>query len=142
MTDTTKPITVGAPAPLNRFVKDEHLGHFVLFFEAKQENMQTSFGDADAAICTYIVCHTCMAGWEDQAVFGSAIAGRLYLANKDVVPGRLVQGVARPGRNAPWLLDDPNDAEDRMARELVARVATRLGSGKLVVDLAALEKKF
>ena len=129
-----------------RFVKDDHLGHLPLFFEPRQENMTTSFGDADAAVCTWIVCATCKTGWPDQAVFG-ALAPSLYLANRDVVYGRLVQGKARPGRSAPFLLDDPNPAEDDLARQLVARIARRGRDGKLVVDLDALavgnvEEKF
>lgn len=130
-------IKVTRPAPLDRFEKGEHLGHNLAFVDPKGEIIDTSFGAADAARCVGVICATCVRGWTDVIVFGTAIVPRI--ANGDLVTaGTLVQGKAQPGRQPPWLLDDLDDGEMADMQELVDRVVTQLGSGKLVVDVDAL----
>jgi hypothetical protein len=131
-------IRLGQLGELHRWTKADHLGHLHLFVKPHVEEMQTQFGDQDAAVCEAILCVTCELGWEDQVVFGSYLVPRIC-SGDDLVPGVLVQGRAQAGKNAPWLLDDPT-AEDRTAAQNLAdRVITGLGSGKLVVDLDALK---
>ncbi len=131
-------IKVSNPAPLDRFEKSEHVGHNLAFVEPKGEIMATSFGDADAARCVGVICETCTRGWADVIVFGTAIVPRI--CNGDLVSaGTLVQGKAQPGRQPPWLLDDLDDVEMAEMQSLVDRVVTQLGSGKLVIDVDALQ---
>jgi hypothetical protein len=138
-------IRLGRLGELHRWTKDEHVGHVHLFVKPHAEEMQTQFGDQEAAVCEAIVCVTCELGWEDQAVFGGYLVPRIC-SGDDIVPGVLVQGKAQAGKNAPWLLDDPIPADLTLAQGLADRVVTRLGSGKLAVDLDALkgrpEEKF
>ena len=130
-------IKVTRPGPLDRFDKAEHLGHSLAFVGAKGEIVDTSFGEADVARCVGVICATCVRGWADVLVFGTAIVPRI--CNGDPVSaGVLVQGKAQPGRQPPWLLDDLDDAELAEVQVLVDRVVTQLGSGKLVVDVDAL----
>jgi hypothetical protein len=56
----------------------------------------------------------------------------------EVVVGRLGQGCAKPGRNAPWTLDDPTEADLAEAEAFLEKYATRLPSGTIVIDEAAM----
>jgi hypothetical protein len=52
----------------------------------------------------------------DTLVFPRVIQGQLRAArNKSVVFGRLTQGEAKPGKNAPWVLADPTPADTAAA---------------------------
>jgi hypothetical protein len=138
-------INLGRLGDLNRFVKDDHLGHVLLFVAPKLEMMDTQFGPAEAAICQGIICVTCELGWADVPLFGSYPVPRIC-SGDDIVPGLLTQGKAQAGKNPPWLLDDVTGPDLMVAQDLADRILTRLGSGKIAVDLDALkgrtEEKF
>jgi hypothetical protein len=52
----------------------------------------------------------------DTMVFPRVIQGQLRAArNKSVVFGRLTQGEAKPGKNAPWVLADPTPEDTAAA---------------------------
>jgi len=130
-------IKVGQPAELNRFDKASHKGHVVAFVDPHPEQMETAFGDAEAAACG-VICATCNQGWPDQRIFGAALVPRICGSPDPVVAGVLVEGEAKPGRNAPWLLDDA-DADDLAdVQALVDKVVTQLASGRIVVDFDSL----
>jgi hypothetical protein len=132
-------ISVGAAPPADRFQKSEHEGHCLLFVAPELTSMSTQFGEGDAAVCQAVVCATCQSGWADVPVFGSALVPRLTIATDDVVVGVLVVGKAgKAGQSPPWLLDDPSESELELAREIVDRVLVRGASGRLLVDLDAL----
>ena len=130
-------IPVSPLAEFDRFDKPDHLGHQVAFVGARGEQVSTAYGDADAAHCEAVICATCVRGWTDQLVFGTAIVPRICTGDP-ITGGILVQGKAQPGRQPPWLLDEFDAAELAEVQALTDRVVTRLGSGKLVVDVDAL----
>jgi hypothetical protein len=125
---------------MKRFMKEDHLGHTILFVSPKQEELQTAFGESEAAVCSAVICATCRQGWDDVPVFGSALAPRLFMSLESVIVGVLVQGTAKPGRNAPWLLDDPSEEDLALARQIVDEVAVVSKGGKVLVDFDALDK--
>jgi hypothetical protein len=130
-------IKVTRPAPLDRFEKSEHAGHHLVFVGPKAETLDTSYGETDAARCVGVLCVTCVRGWPDVVVFGTALVPRI--CNGDPAPaGVLVQGEAKPGRQPPWLLDDLDDDDLEEVQAFVDKVVQQLGSGKLVVDFDAL----
>ena len=93
-------IKVSRPAPLDRFDKAEHLGHNLAFVGPRGEVLDTSFGEADAARCVGVICATCVRGWTDVIVFGTAIVPRI--CNGDPVSaGVLVQGKPSPAGSRP-----------------------------------------
>jgi hypothetical protein len=135
-------ISIGSAPPVDRFGKDEHKGHMVLFVSPEPQTMTTQFGEGDAAVCKAVVCGSCRTGWLSVPVFGNSLVPRLTIATDDVVIGILVQGkAAKSGQNPPWLLDDPSDTDLKLAREIVELVLVRGASGRLLVDLAALESE-
>jgi hypothetical protein len=130
-------IPLGRLGSVNMFTKLDHVGHGLIFVKPHVEQMTTQFGETEAALCEHIICATCQVGWADEVVFGSYLVPRIC-SGDPIVPGILVQGKAQPGRNAPWLLDDPGDDDREVMQALADRVITRLGSGKLAVDLDLL----
>lgn len=121
----------------NTFTKADHAGHVLLFVQPAREQLETAFGDQEAAHCSYVVCGSCQAGWPDVIIFGSYLVPRIC-SGDPLVAGTLVRGEAQPGRQAPWLLDDLGDDDRQITQALADKVVTRLGSGRLVVDLDAL----
>jgi hypothetical protein len=116
------------------FNKDDHLDHLLGFVEPQAEEVSTSFGEAVAARCSYIFCCDDATVDSDVLLFGSVIAPRLCEAEDEVVAGRLTKGLAKPGRSAPWLLDDPTDDDLDAVEAFLEANATRLPSGKIVME--------
>jgi hypothetical protein len=130
-------IKVAPAAPLDRFTKDDHSGHLILFVNSRIEVGDYGFGEAESAVCD-VICVNCCKAWEDQRIFGTMIVPRLGLTTDKVVAGLLVQGEAKAGRSAPWLLDDPDENELADVQAVADRVISQLGSGKIVVDFDAI----
>ena len=61
---------------------------------------------------------------------GRLFGGQLIAATKSkigkMVLGRLGQGVAKPGQNAPWVLNDPTEDDRVKARAFLASKAPQL----------------
>lgn len=125
-------------ARLSGFSKDEHEDHLLAFVGITlEEAVSTSFGESDAAHVESVVCLTHPVVYHDQMIFGTALVPRLTeLDDKDadMVLGRLVKGDAKPGRNAPWLLEDPTDEDEARCEEFFEQYASRLKSGRIVVE--------
>lgn len=132
-------IKVTNAAPIDRFIKDDHNGHRMIFVGSKIEQGDFGFGETDTAV-TDVICVDCHKAWEAQRIFGTIIVERLGLSADPVVAGLLVQGEGKAGRNPPWLLDDLNDDELADVQALADRVITQLGSGKIVVDFDAVNQ--
>jgi len=120
--------------------KGDHLDHLHVFLgDLAGREVETSFGDAVAAHVDHVMCVDCLLEWDDQLVFGAALVPRLTGdAEAEVIVGRLGQGLAKPGRSAPWTLDDPTDADLAEAEAFVDKYVHRLPSGDVVVDQRAL----
>jgi hypothetical protein len=116
------------------FSKDEHEEHVLVFVEPKAEEMSTSFGDTTAARCSYVVCLDCDLVESDVIIFGTALVPAITDSGEELVVGHLVKGDAKPGRNPPWLLEDPIDEELARAEAFFATRAARLPSGRIVVE--------
>jgi hypothetical protein len=130
-------IKVTNAAPLDRFNKDDHNGHRLIFIGPKIEEGDFGFGETETAVAD-VICTDCYKAWEAQRIFGTMIVPRLALSADPIIAGMLVQGEAKAGRSAPWLLDDLNADELADVQALVDKVVTQLGSGKIVVDFDAV----
>lgn len=124
----------------DRWSKDEHLDHLTLFvgpFETRE--IESAYGPATPTHCESIACVECREAWQDALVFGAAIAPRLVGdPDAEIVVGRLGQGLAKPGRSAPWTLDDPTEADLQAAEQFLEEFAVRLPSGSVMIDTRAL----
>lgn len=75
--------------------------------------VNTSLGTKEAVRANVTVLDGDEAGTEhnDTLVFPRVLIGQLRSRIGQKVLGRLGQGVAKPGQNAPWLLQEATDAD-------------------------------
>jgi hypothetical protein len=95
-----------APAEISGFDYKEALGHLLVFDVKNVEyGVKTALGTKDAVRATI---HDIDAGttMEDALVFPLVLLGSLRQRVGQKVLGTLVQGVAKPGQNAPWKIED------------------------------------
>jgi hypothetical protein len=116
------------------FSKDDHEGHLLVFVEPKAEEMSTSFGESTAARCSFVVCLDDDLVEADVDIYGTVLVPALTEPGEELIVGHLVKGDAKPGRNPPWLLEDPTDEEFARAEAFFAKRAARLPSGRIVVE--------
>ena len=57
---------------------------------------------------------------------GQLIAGTKPFIGKGMVLGRLGQGTAKPGQNAPWVLNDPTDEDRTKAQAYLSTTAPQI----------------
>ena len=103
----------------------------LLYITVKERKVaiETSFGTADAIICDVAVLdgpHK-SAVFVDTFVFPKVLAGQLaaFVGKDDpIVVGRLGQGLAKPGKSAPWVLNAPTQADIDVATKYAAYAAT------------------
>jgi hypothetical protein len=103
----------------------------LLYFTVKERKVgiETSFGVADAIICDVAVLDGPQkaAVFADTFIFPKVLAGQLaaFVGKDDpVVVGRLGQGLAKPGKSAPWVLIAATPAEVATAEKYEAHIAT------------------
>src|SRR5262245_15509265 len=120
--------TFSPPADSAGFVKDDHEQHLLAFVAPRLEpNVSTSFGESDAAHVDTLVCFDCPIVLTDLLIFGAALVPRLTgVPDVEIVLGRLVKGNAKPGRSAPWLLDEAMPEDETRALAFFETHATRL----------------
>lgn len=91
--------------------------------------IETSFGVTDAISCDIAVLdgpHKAET-FNDCLIFPQVLARQLVaFVGKDdpIVVGRLGQGLAKPGRSAPWVLNAPTQADIDVATKYAAYAAT------------------
>jgi hypothetical protein len=121
-----------------RWEKSEDLGELVAFVGIGDKEVDTQHGPATAADVDYIVILTgdnADTVYEDQLVFGQVLAPSIYNAQapNGVVLGRLSQGEASKGKNAPWVLEEPSKKDHKTWLAFAEKYATRRKSGKIVI---------
>lgn len=103
-----------------RWQAKEHVGELTVFIEPHPQEMETTFGDTVAAVCTAIIpLEGPAAGMSYSDENGVAVFGNLAKALNEYdgsafALGVVNQGKAKPGRSAPFLLDDA-DPEQKAA---------------------------
>jgi hypothetical protein len=129
---------ISKPGGRAGFVKDDHEEHLLAFVGVTlEEDTDTAFGSTNAARVETVVCLDHPLVLHDQLIFGAALVPRLTEVedgDSEIVLGRLVKGNAMPGRNAPWLLEDPTDTDEKRCEEFFEQYANRLKSGRIVVE--------
>ncbi len=58
--------------------------------------------------------------WTDARVYQTVLRRQLAGSTGDYVLGRLGQGTATPGKSAPWILTDPTDVDEKLARQYLS----------------------
>ena len=96
----------------------KELNGALLFINVKalKRDIETSFGTTDAIACDIAVLDGPKKGEtiDDALIFPRVLVGQLTSAvgsADPVIVGRLGQGLAKPGKSAPWVLNDPTPDE-------------------------------
>lgn len=109
-----------------QFDQKEHLGSLlVLQVRSTEEGVETEYGPANVIVADVHVISpdaTISASYEETWIFGTVLFSQLKRKVGRTVVGVLAQGEKRPGKNPPWRLDDPTDAQEQAAvRAMMAR---------------------
>lgn len=135
------PIRITGPASRPGFNKEEHEKDLLVFIHPASEMMDTAYGESEAARCAYVACLDHFDAYTDVIVFGRALVPRLVDADDGaVVVGRLVRGEAKPGRSAPWLLEDPTEQDLATAQSFMDTYGSQAKTGAISLDLKAIER--
>lgn len=109
------PLAPSKPAQGSGIQLKDHLGELIVFIGCVLEpDVQTTFGTSNAArVAIAVPLDGEQAGevFYDSLLFGKAMVPALTQAESDIVVGRLGQGAAKAGQNAPYILTDPTDEE-------------------------------
>lgn len=89
---------------------------------AVESNVKTTLGEKDATVADVVVLDGPDAGVEygDALVFPQVLQGQLRRKIGRQILGRLGQGSAKPGQNAPWVLESPTDDDRKTAVKWLA----------------------
>ena len=115
-------VTIGNPSKGggDRFAPADHVGRLVLFCGIEKDSWTDPAGVTKAIARVALV--VVMDGpngptpFTDVLIFGAALAPSLYRAGTPVVAGVIGQGEAKPGKSAPWILNDGDEAQLDAAR--------------------------
>lgn len=112
-----------APASAAGFVWSDHKGALLIIEPtAVEAGIPTSFGEKEAVRADIRVVDGPDAGevYTDTLIFPRALIGQLKSNVGRKVLGRVSQGQAKPGQQAPWLLSDPTPADVAAAKAALA----------------------
>lgn len=91
-----------------------------------ETGIPTSFGASDAVRADVAVLDGDQAGetYNDTLVFPKVLQSQLKSRVGGKVLGRLGQGQAKPGQSAPWVLQEPTEADKQLATQWITQVST------------------
>lgn len=110
-------------APSGGIDLKEHKGSLLLItVHSVETGIQTVHGLSDAIRCDVAVLDGNGQGEEyaDTLIFPKVLQSQLRKAVGQKVLGRLGQGQAKPGQSAPWVLEDPTDADRKAGVEYLS----------------------
>lgn len=128
-------VTIGGGATAqdgDNFSPSNHLGKLVMFCGHEKKEVETSFGDATIAEVSLVAVLDGDGGvetWGDAWIFGAGLAPTIYRSPNEVVVGVIGQGEAKPGKSAPWTLQEPSEAQLTAAREWFPKFVVTSGNG-------------
>lgn len=115
-----------------RFEAKAHVGKLLLIKPSEYlPTVNTTNGPKDAIDGTIVVIDEQNPAASEVIEGGRVFGGQLIAAlkpyvGKGYVLGRLGQGTAKPGQNAPWVLEDFTAAEKALAQQYVNSTAPQL----------------
>ena len=128
--------TIANPKPAGGFSKEEHVGHLLVFVGAVGEEVAKYSGEGTqvAAHCNYLICIDCAVVLRrpDGVRRRRRAEGHRQRRNRRGPVSR--SGRPAPVRSAPYLLDDPTDADVESVSAFLDKYAVKMPSGKIVVE--------
>ena len=116
-----------SPASMSDFRLADALGLLILVKPTEfREQIETAHGPTDAVAADVVILDGDRAGDEidDALIFGKVVINQVKRSIGGMVLGRVSQGVKQKGKNAPWQLSDPTDADKDVARAYLAKAST------------------
>ena len=116
-------VTIGNPSKGggDRFAPAENVGRLCLFAGIEKGSWTDPAGGtktiARVALVVVMDGPNGPVPFTDVLIFGAALAPSLYRADVPVVIGVVSQGEAKPGKSAPWILKDADEAQLEAARK-------------------------
>ena len=98
----------------------DNVGLTVMFLGHEKDSFEGDFGKDTVARCSLVLVLDSDEGvkaYTDALVFGKALAPTIYRSPKPVVLGVIGKGEAKPGKSAPWVLLEPEEATIVAARK-------------------------
>lgn len=92
-----------------------------------EEKVMTSLGEKQAVRADVVVLDGACKGetFDDTLIFPRVLISQTRSQIGKKVLGRLGQGHAKPGQNAPWTLAEATDGDKEVARKYLAYVASQ-----------------
>jgi hypothetical protein len=129
MTTFSAPAAPGATG--DKFDISKHNGALLLIdVNGLMTQVETVHGPADAITCNIAVLDGDHKGdeYDDTLIFPRVIVGQLKGSIGKQVLARLGQGDKKPGKNPPWILNAPTDADTETAGRYVAFKAKQVAA--------------
>jgi hypothetical protein len=121
--------------PGDIFETKDNVGRLVAFVEGKRTTVDTKFGEQEATQCRYVVVldgDDAGTVYDDPIVFGNLSKDAADPENK-IVLGRISMGDAKPGRNAPYILQAATDEDKKLAGEWFDKNAAINSVGSVLI---------
>jgi hypothetical protein len=119
-----RPDAPGRDPESPQFDQKAHLGDLlVLQVQSAERGVETQFGPADVITADVFVIDpagTIREQYQDAWLFGTVLFSQLREKRGRSVLGVLEQGEKKPGKNPPWRLADPTDAQEELALRAMA----------------------
>jgi hypothetical protein len=116
-----------APGSGDKLPLADLLGSLLLFTVDKVNvGIVTEFGETDAVGCAVAALDGPNKGtvYADTLIFPRVLQSQLrHAVGGGKVLGRLAQGLKKPGKNAPWILEDPTEDDIAIGKKYLAHVA-------------------
>jgi hypothetical protein len=110
-----------APGSSGAFNYEEALGDLLIVsVKEYEESIPTTLGDKPAIRADIIDVDNPDLSVEDALIFPRVLVGSLRSRIGQKVLGVLGQGVAKPGQNAPWIIEDASTDSKAVARAKAA----------------------
>jgi hypothetical protein len=110
-----------APGSSGAFNYEEALGDLLIVsVKEYEESIPTTLGDKPAIRADIIDVDNPFLSVEDALIFPRVLVGSLRSRIGQKVLGVLGQGVAKPGQNAPWIIEDASTDAKAVARAKAA----------------------
>lgn len=125
---------MGDPAGLGDvFQASENIGKLIAFVEPQRTEETTRFGTTEGTRCRYVVILDTGDIFDNTIIWGNLGKSAFGDGMQQIVLGRVTQGEAKAGQNAPYFLDPATDAEKATATEWFTANAVRSPQGRILI---------
>jgi hypothetical protein len=121
-----------SPASANGIKWADVKGALVLIdVQSVEQKIQTAFGESDAIRADVFILDGASAGdeYRDCLIFPKALQSQLRPNVGKRVLGRVIQGSAKSGQSAPWLLQEASDADKAVGVAFISKTAITTPAG-------------